>query len=1077
MKILRLRVTDLASISAADVEFGPGLNVLYGPNDLGKSTLAEAIRLALLLPHTSTHIEDYLAWKGGQSPLVEMTFETEAQRIWRVRKEFRKGGTALLQESRDGVDFDDVERARKVDARLREILGWGIPEPGGAGGGRGLPSSFLATALLSTQASVTDVLSTNLGDDAAATGKERIAAALQAVAQDPLFVALLRETQARRDEAFTEKGAKRMAKGSVLKAAADRVRKAREEKEELHRAVEESAGVEQQLRLLAEQRGREETALAEATNQLQLLERFAAQAADLALAREQEDAARSEVDRIHEIDADIAASEITVSALKVSEESATRSLKAAQDALTSAGETFRSAEEAARTAGADPATLDTVARQGLDLRRIAAEQVATAAQIRIDAALAVQRRADAADACEREHQRLEAEAEAAQAALAAATDSERVLGDELGRLDRLERALDVRTAEEREFRAREDVQRAAALSGRLEAEDRARETLAASRAALIVPAPAAMTAMRRLDNALAAARGALSVGLLATVTPLRPIGVRVRKDGTTANEGTLDAVLEVEANAELDVVVDDLIAVRVCGGRREAQTAFEALEAQWTREVVPHLAAANVDDLDALAGRMDEAQALDAAITARDAELDSLRAQRQAVGDVEHALAEAAGQAKACRNALGAVPLETLEADLAALGSDPAAAIGAQKSRVVAEIDAARRAGATAATAHALADERRQTAAAALAAASRERDAALNALSGDVAALLTSSRAALADAARELQETESALESLEQSIAAEKARIEEAVGRARAAVETAQAAAGDAQRALTNAVTDQAQELGGLEQLRRVRQAQDLAAAEARLKAATERRAALPVPEQMVGEADIAAARDALERAKSALGRTMAEIQRRQGALEQVGGAVARERLLDAIETYDLAELQEREIEADYEAWRLLLEQMKEADAAQASNLGQTLSPAIARGFEELTRKRYADVLLTAQLETEGVVVGGAVRSTDRISVGTREQLSTLYRLALAEFLKSTLVLDDQLVQSDDLRMEWFRDRLVEKAGLFQIVVFTCRPADYLGTRPLVPNGKAAHADSDGGLVRAIDLGRVIVHR
>src|SRR5437879_9997180 len=54
----------------------------------------------------------------------------------------------------------------------------------------------------------------------------------------------------------------------------------------------------------------------------------------------------------------------------------------------------------------------------------------------------------------------------------------------------------------------------------------------------------------------------------------------------------------------------------------------------------------------------------------------------------------------------------------------------------------------------------------------------------------------------------------------------------------------------------------------------------------------------------------------------------RCSALEQVGGAVARERLHDAAEAFELAERQERKIEAEYEAWRLLLEQMKEADAA-----------------------------------------------------------------------------------------------------------------------------------------------------
>ena len=207
------------------------------------------------------------------------------------------------------------------------------------------------------------------------------------------------------------------------------------------------------------------------------------------------------------------------------------------------------------------------------------------------------------------------------------------------------------------------------------------------------------------------------------------------------------------------------------------------------------------------------------------------------------------------------------------------------------------------------------------------------------------------------------------------------------------------------------------------------------------------------------------------------EILKAHGALEQVGGAVARERLRDATEAFDLATRQEREIEAEYEAWKLLLDQMKEADAAQASNLGQALGPAIARRFQELTRQRYETVQLTAQLATEGIVVSGAVRPTEQISVGTREQLSTLYRLSLAEYLGSTIVLDDQLVQSDDNRMDWFRALLAEKARNFQILVFTCRPGDYLAKGALVPEGSAVHADTDGGFVRAVDLGRALRRR
>jgi uncharacterized protein YhaN len=153
---------------------------------------------------------------------------------------------------------------------------------------------------------------------------------------------------------------------------------------------------------------------------------------------------------------------------------------------------------------------------------------------------------------------------------------------------------------------------------------------------------------------------------------------------------------------------------------------------------------------------------------------------------------------------------------------------------------------------------------------------------------------------------------------------------------------------------------------------------------------------------------------------------------------------------------------------------MKEADAAQASNLGQALVPAIAGRFEELTQRRYQTVQLTAQLATEGIMVGGALRPTNLISVGTREQLSTLYRLSLAEYLSTTIVLDDQLVQSDDNRMDWFRALLQEKAHSFQIVVFTCRPSDYLAATSMVPSGSGFQTDTENGFIRAVDLGRAL---
>jgi len=297
---------------------------------------------------------------------------------------------------------------------------------------------------------------------------------------------------------------------------------------------------------------------------------------------------------------------------------------------------------------------------------------------------------------------------------------------------------------------------------------------------------------------------------------------------------------------------------------------------------------------------------------------------------------------------------------------------------------------------------------------------------------------------------------------------------ARVAADKARKAAASAHTTLTDAISSHSVQVGRLEELRRARAAEDLGAAEGALMAATERRAALPAPAQMVSEEEIAAARTSADRARAELGAIEREVQRAHGALEQVGGGVARDRLQDAIEAYELAERHEREVEADCEAWRLLLDQMKQADAEQASNLGQVLGPAVATRFEALTNQRYEGVRIAADLGTEGVLVRGAVRSTDRVSVGTREQLSTLYRLSLAEYLGSTVVLDDQLVQSDELRMEWFRKLLRDKASQFQIVVFTCRPEDYIAEADRPGETGPVFKDSQGGNVRAVHLSSAI---
>ena len=855
MRLHRLRIESFAAIGNVDVEFGPGLNVLYGPNDLGKSTVVAGIRLGLLLPHTSTHCDQYVGWTGSDDPIVEMTFETEAQRIWRVRKQFGKSGSSLLQESKNGQDFDDVERGRKVDAKLREILRWGIPEPGGTGGGKGLPTSFLATALLSPQEDVSAVLRDSLQDDPTGSGKEQIAAALQAVAQDPLFVALLRETQARRDAAYTDKGAKKTAKGSVFKLAAERLNETRDEKEKLQRIVADSEGAERQLRDLTDRRAHKQETLAVATDLVANLEGLASQAACRSVAAEQVRLAQEDVLRIQRIGTEVDAAEREVAELVGKIGEAEQALNVARGRQVEADAALESAEEASRAEGSDPGMTDTVVRQQLEFRKSAADQAVREAQQRIDAALAAQKLVEAVAAAERELQDQQAKADSALESASKATATAKTADDELQRCDLLERALDVHAADKQAKDAQAAVDNEAALRTRLEAASGERAALAGQRSAITVPIPGALGPMRKLARELAAARGALDVGFVVTVNPKTRLDLRVRKDGQEVDSTSIAQPLDIEANAEVEVSIADIATVRVRGGRREAQEKAQGLEDRWSREVGPHLIAAGVTDLDGLDVKIAEAQELDTGIKKKDAEMESLRAQIAALTGAAETLREASDRAAARRASLGDVGLDTLAADIKALGADVTAGLRKRRQQLSKEAEAARRIANQAANDRTLADERTRHSRLALDAANAARDAALTAFPEGVDAALVAAQAALAAGIAEKESVTAEFASLERTIDERKNRINAALSGARTNAAQATIAVETAQGRLTTAKTNHASQHGRLIELRKQRDAENLAAAETRLHEATERHAALPVPDRIVTDDEVSAAR------------------------------------------------------------------------------------------------------------------------------------------------------------------------------------------------------------------------------
>ena len=641
----------------------------------------------------------------------------------------------------------------------------------------------------------------------------------------------------------------------------------------------------------------------------------------------------------------------------------------------------------------------------------------------------------------------------------------------------LERALDVRFADQGVADAQAAVQKTQTIQTALHLVSTECTNLTRHRSAMVLPQLTMVAPMRRLATDLAAARGALGVGFVVTINPMRRLDLQVEKDGHPIESASVDTVLELEATREVNVRISEIATMHVRGGRRDVQDRVRSLEERWSLEVAPHLTAAAVTNLEGLEAKLAEAMELDAQIKAKENELRSIRSQLEPLVKSAEALELATIRAKTYREALGDVPLETLIADLDSLGADPLQGLRNQRAKASKNAEVERTSAAEAANQCTVAQERAANLRQALDAAVGKRDDALTSFPDGLNASLAKAQGSLAEALAAKEKIAGELASLDNTLARRKERIDTAASNARKQVGDAKTVLNLATQRLSEALESRAEHAGRLSELQKQWDAEDPQAADRAFREATARYESLPAPGRDVDAREIASTKEEQSRSSLQLDSYEREIQRAHGALEQVGGAVARERLRDAAEALELAERHERETEADYEAWKLLLEQMKEADSAQASNLGQALAPAIATVFETLTQRRYESVKLTAQLGTEGVVLGGIARPPDRLSVGTREQLSTLYRLSLAEYLRATVVLDDQLVQSDDTRMHWFRSLLTEKAHAFQIIVFTCRPSDYLTTSSMVPDGSAVHADTYEGFIRAIDLGRLFGQR
>ena len=241
MYLKSLKVTDFAGIAQAELApFEPGLNVVVGNNEAGKSTLLAALRAAFFLKHRAggEAVKALAPYRGEGRPEVTVAFELGG-RDYALSKAFLQRTSAELSWSGGRLSGDAVEE------KLAELLGFIHP-------GRGDPKLAEhqgAFGLLWVEQG-----RSNLGLDVGA-GKDALTASLEGEVGQMLGGergrGLIAAARALQDRFFTATG--RVAQNSPLKIVEDDLVRLQAELEEKRRAWQE---LEEQLNRLDDRRRR-----------------------------------------------------------------------------------------------------------------------------------------------------------------------------------------------------------------------------------------------------------------------------------------------------------------------------------------------------------------------------------------------------------------------------------------------------------------------------------------------------------------------------------------------------------------------------------------------------------------------------------------------------------------------------------------------------------------------------------------------------------------------------------------------------------------------------------------------------
>lgn len=205
---------------------------------------------------------------------------------------------------------------------------------------------------------------------------------------------------------------------------------------------------------------------------------------------------------------------------------------------------------------------------------------------------------------------------------------------------------------------------------------------------------------------------------------------------------------------------------------------------------------------------------------------------------------------------------------------------------------------------------------------------------------------------------------------------------------------------------------------------------------------------------------NAEEQARDRFARLTQEKDRIESRL-QTGDAIGvEEQLAHATGELEAVSRRRGELQRRADALTHLLHRLQAHRAELTRKLTEPLAKAIQPYLDILmpgtgARMEIDESLVPRQLVRESGPAAGAVRF-EELSHGTQEQLSVVVRLAYAALLAeqghpAMVMLDDQLVHSDNDRFEQMKKVILKAARRHQVLVFTCHPDRWLDAgAPLV---------------------------